>query len=72
MSTNETNDFCSMLEFKKSILTKVSFDLELFEKELRKAVRWIGPSEIIELRDWCYNQFDENFSPIFNRVFSIA
>lgn len=62
--------FLIMLEFKKNILTKVSFDLELFEKELRKAIRWINPTEVTELRDWCYNQFDENFNPILNKVFA--
>ncbi len=61
-----------MLEFKKSILTKVSFDPELFEKELRKAVRWVQPAEITELEDWCYKQFDETFKPILNKVFTVS
>ena len=61
-----------MLEFKKNILTKVSFDLELFEKELRKAIRWVNPSEVHELREWCYSQFDDKFGPILNRVFMLV
>ena len=58
-----------MLEFKKNILTKVSFDFHLFEKELRKAIRWVSPSEVAELKSWCYQQFDEQYQPIFLKVF---
>lgn len=61
--------FYIMLEFKKKILTKVSFDLTLFEKELRKAIKWVTPSEVAELKAWCYQQFDDQFKAIFIRVF---
>ena len=58
-----------MLEFKKNILQKVSFDLGLFEKELKKAVSWVQPQEVSELKSWCYEEFDETYKPIFDRVF---
>ena len=58
-----------MLEFKKKILTKVSFDFELFEKELRKAIRWVTPTEVAELKAWCYQQFGEQYQAIFAKVF---
>jgi hypothetical protein len=46
-----------MLEFKKSILMKVSFDLELFEKELRKAIRRLRMDELVQLKSWCLDTF---------------
>ena len=58
-----------MLEFKKEILTKVSFDLVLFEKELRKAVKWVSPTEVKELRSWCYRKFGQRYTFIFEKVF---
>ena len=46
-----------MLEYVKVILQKVSFDLRLFEKELRKSISYLKPMEIDTLREWCYNTF---------------
>jgi len=41
-----------MLEYTKTILQKVSFDVKLFTKELKKAVSRLMPSEIEELKIW--------------------
>ncbi|TAE46139.1 MAG: hypothetical protein EAZ44_06300 [Cytophagia bacterium] len=51
-----------MLEYVKMILEKVSFDLVVFEKELRKSIHSYLPSadEIESLRQWCYNKFDSS------------
>lgn len=58
-----------MLEYFKTILKKVSFDRFLFEKELRKALRSLVPSEILLFRDWCYAQFSNNYLYILNKYF---
>ena len=58
-----------MLNYVKSILEKVSFDRALFEKELRKALARILPSELEDLRDWCYEQFSEKYQLILDRCF---
>ena len=42
----------AMLEYTKTVLKKVSFDIKLFCKELKKAVEILLPEEIEELRDW--------------------
>lgn len=42
----------TMLEYTKTILQKVSFDVKLFTKELKKAVSRLMPSEIEELKIW--------------------
>ena len=46
-----------MLKYAKEVLTKVSFDAQLFEKELKKAIKLLVPGEISELRKWCYEKF---------------
>ena len=46
-----------MLEYRKMILEKVSFDARLFEKELFKAAHVLTDAELAELRDWCLQHF---------------
>ncbi|TAF66917.1 MAG: hypothetical protein EAZ55_04410 [Cytophagales bacterium] len=47
-----------MLEYVKTILQKVSFDRNLFEKELQKSIRvYLQPHEVDTLQNWCYQQF---------------
>ncbi len=58
-----------MLEFKKKILTKVSFDGSLFEKELAKALKWLVPREIMELKAWCYVHFSDRYKEVLDRCF---
>jgi len=48
-----------MLEYSKTILTKVSFDAVLFSKELDKALSTLMPEEAIELKFWLYNFVDD-------------
>ena len=48
-----------MLEFSKNILQKVSFDQNLFRKELQKSARWIGKNEIITLKVWALTSFSQ-------------
>jgi|GEM_PF-688001 len=48
-----------MFEMYKYILGKVSFDKEIFKKELRKAVSALKKEEADELIGWCRISFDE-------------
>lgn len=41
-----------MFQYTKSVLMKVSFDVNLFYKELQKALTQLLPHEIEELKDW--------------------
>lgn len=59
-----------MLNYVKTILTKVSFDKGLFEKELSKAVEKLTYSDLAELRTWCYSNFSENYIDILEKFFS--
>lgn len=46
----------AMFEYTKTVLKKVSFNTELFCKELKKAIKRLLPHEIDELRIWL-NEF---------------
>lgn len=46
-----------MLEFSKQILSKVSFDRNLFHKELKKSISWLKNDEIEKLKVWCLSSF---------------
>ncbi|MCI0751811.1 MAG: hypothetical protein L0Y35_08230 [Flammeovirgaceae bacterium] len=61
-----------MLNYVKTVLTQVSFDARLFEKELRKAIRLLIADEIQELKNWCYASFGKQHEAILNRCFVVA
>lgn len=42
----------AMLDYYKTVLQKVSFDVKLFSKELKKAIKRLLPHEIEELKYW--------------------
>jgi len=62
----------AMLNYAKKILSRVSFDARLFEKELRKAIRTLVAAELQELRSWCYANFRSEHEAILNRCFAYA
>lgn len=49
----------AIFEYTKTVLKKVSFDADLFCKELEKAINRLLPFEIDELRIWLV-QFTKN------------
>lgn len=59
-----------MLEYFKTILSKVSFDKKLFEKELLKAINQLIADELKDFKKWCYEQFENVHGPILNRCFA--
>lgn len=59
-----------MLEYIKTILTKVSFDAILFEKELRKGMDVLFHEEIDELKQWCYETFIQQHQQVLQRCFA--
>lgn len=61
-----------MLSYVKTILSKVSFDKKLFEKELLKAIAMLIPVEIEELRRWCFEKFGNVYNSIIERCFVVA
>ena len=58
-----------MLDYAKMILLKVSFNKALFEKELRKALKMLMPTELPDFRSWCYQEFARVYRKVLKRVF---
>lgn len=60
-----------MLKYSMAILTKVSFDRQLFKKELKKAINFIDiREEIVELEHWCREKFGNIYSREINECFA--
>jgi hypothetical protein len=57
-----------MLEQTKIVLANVSFDFELFKKELIKAIEWLKPTEIEALQHWCSENFSGKYDEIVTEV----
>jgi len=58
----------NMLDYQKEVLEKVSFDQELFTKELNKSHQWLNSSELSELFSWVSDNFKQNSFIVFNKV----
>ncbi|WP_255592586.1 hypothetical protein [Marixanthomonas sp. SCSIO 43207] len=50
----------AMYDYTKAVLAKVSFDVNLFCKELKKAMSRLLPYEIEELRVWVNTLIKQN------------
>jgi hypothetical protein len=61
-----------MLELCKEILTKVSFDKILFQKELKKALSWLKSEEIAGFKDWCLSTFGGTHPEVLKVAFEKA
>jgi hypothetical protein len=61
-----------MIEYVKTILEKVSFSRYLFERELRKGLRLILPTEVQEFKAWCYSTFGKDHEPVLDRYFQMS
>jgi len=59
-----------MFELTKKILRNVSFDSQLFQKELYKALKWITDTEEVKrFREWCIVEFGSKYPGIINKAF---
>jgi len=58
------------LAYIEMILEKVSFDTNLFEKELTKAIKTLDKNDRNELFLWCEHQFGESKISRMNPIFT--
>lgn len=59
-----------MLEMTKKILSNVSFDRILFQKELQKGLTWISDTEELRrFKMWCIVEFGAKYPTIISRAF---
>ena len=59
-----------MLEFCKDVLLKVSFNRNLFRKELAKSVKWLNKRERVMLRVWCMSTFGHLYGDLIIEAFT--
>ncbi len=60
-----------MLEVTKKILRGVSFDRQLFQKELSKSLKWMtSKEELKRLQDWCIYEFGNVYPLIIKNTFA--
>ncbi|MCF8404017.1 MAG: hypothetical protein K9H58_08740 [Bacteroidales bacterium] len=58
-----------MLRYCKTVLQKVSFSRELFQRELNKSIQWLRKEEINALKIWCIINFGAIYMDVINEVF---
>jgi len=58
-----------MLKYTKIILQKVSFDRDLFKRELKKSIHWLKKDEVIALQTWCVLNFGAAYKDVISEVF---
>lgn len=60
-----------MFELTKKILSNVSFDAQLFQKELHKSLKWITDAEEVQrFQEWCITEFGTTYPRIIKRAFA--
>ena len=59
-----------MLELTKVVLRSVSFDKNLFKKELVKAKRWLKNEEVLALKAWCLATFGAEYAATVQEAFN--
>ncbi len=59
-----------MLEYFKLILSKVSFEPYIFERELSKAIKsGLRMDELKEFKKWCYQNYGKTHHFILDKCF---
>ncbi len=58
-----------MLKYTEIVLLKVSFNRDLFKKELIKALKWLKREEVQILKTWCIINFGTVYLDVINEVF---
>lgn len=53
-----------MLEHQKLVLKNISYDKDLFRKELSKSVNWLKTSDLYKLFEWLRSKYWETHEEI--------
>lgn len=57
------------IRYAKEVLTKVSFEKNIFKRELSKFVKIINKEQHPELEEWCRSKFEQEHQESINSVF---
>lgn len=63
------NPIETMLDHQKLILEQLSYDKELFRKEIVKSFRWLKSYEIISLHRWLKARYQRTHADVIQEVF---
>ncbi len=58
-----------MLDHQKIILEQLSYDKELFRKEIVKSFKWLKSYEIIMLHNWLKENFGTTHADVIQEIF---
>jgi hypothetical protein len=58
-----------MLKYTELVLLKVSFNRDLFRKELIKALNWLRIEEAQILKNWCVINFGSVYMDVINEAY---
>lgn len=58
-----------MLDYTETILQKVSFNKDLFRKELIKSIHWLHKDEVTALKAWVVLNFGSKYFDIIKDTF---
>lgn len=58
------------LKYTETVLQKVSFNRDLFSKELEKSIKWLKKHEVQALKAWCIVNFGAVYMDVIRQVFN--
>ena len=61
-----------MLEFCKTVLSRVSFDRRLFARELKKSFSWLSYQDAVALKTWALATYSRKYAPLILSAFAAA
>lgn len=61
-----------MLEAQKKIISDISYDKNLFRKEVIKTLVWSKTSEKNDLKNWLSQNFGDSHQSILSKVFEVV
>ena len=61
-----------MLEFCKTVLKRVSFDRQLFARELTKSFSWLPHDEALALKSWALATYSNKHTQLIMTAFATA
>jgi len=61
-----------MLEFCKTVLKRVSFDRQLFARELTKSFSWLPQDEALALKSWALTTYSNKHTQVILTAFATA
>jgi hypothetical protein len=58
-----------MLDQQKIILNQLSYDKELFRREIIQSFKWLKSYEILQLHRWLKENFDKTHHDVIQEIF---